>query len=462
MMSESPARGMPLHTRIMLGLLFGAAAGVFSNLMWTDAPRLIWFVDNVAQPIGQIFLRMLFMVVVPLVFTTLALGVAGLGDVRRLGRVGGRTFTVFVSTTAIAVIIGLTLVNLVRPGTGLDPEIREGLLAEYSSQADERVQTSQTNKFGINTFVNIVPRNVVDSAARMDMLGLIFFTLVFGVALTRLPEATSAPVLRLLEGIAQAVIHIIGFAMKLAPYGVFGLIFAVTARFGFPVLQSLAMYVIMVLIGLSIHLFGVLPAIARVVAGIPYGEFMRRSRFMMITAFSTSSSNATMPTTLRTATEEFGVPREIAGFCVPLGATMNMNGTALFEGMTVLFLAQVFGIELSLGAQLIVVIMSIITAIGAAGVPGGSIPLLVMILVMVGVPGEAIALILGVDRILDMARTVPNVTSDMLTSVIVAKWEGLPLVPATAPDFSAEAAAQVTSVVEPPVAPRPPVTPAGV
>jgi dicarboxylate/amino acid:cation (Na+ or H+) symporter, DAACS family len=450
MTSESSARGMPLHTKIMLGLFLGAATGVFSNLMWTDAPRLIWLVDNVAQPIGQIFLRMLFMVVVPLVFTTLALGVAGLGDVRRLGRVGARTFAVFITTTTIAVVIGLTLANVVKPGTGLDPEIRAGLLAEYSSQAAERVETSQTNGFGVSTFVNIVPRNVVDSAARMDMLGLIFFTLMFGVALTRLPEATAQPVLRFLEGFAQAVIHIIGFAMKLAPYGVFGLIFAVTARFGFPVLQSLALYVVMVLLGLSMHLFGVLPAIARAVAGIPYGEFFRRGRYMMITAFSTSSSNATMPTTLRTATEEFGVPREIAGFVVPLGATMNMNGTALFEGMTVLFLAQVFGVDLSLGAQLIVVVMSIITAIGAAGVPGGSIPLLVMILVMVGVPGEAIALILGVDRILDMARTVPNVTSDMLTSIIVTKWEGLSLVPATAPDFSDAAAEEVATPIEPP------------
>jgi dicarboxylate/amino acid:cation (Na+ or H+) symporter, DAACS family len=377
------------------------------------------------------------------VFTTLALGVAGLGDLRRLGRIGGRTFTVFLCTTAVAVCIGLTLANLVRPGTRIDPEVRAGLLAEYSSQANERIEASQNNGFGIQTFVNIVPRNVVDSAAKGEMLALIFFTLVFGIALTRIPAHTAAPVLRVLEGFAQAVIQIIGFAMKLAPYGVFGLIFAVTARFGFEVLQSLGMYVVMVLLGLSLHLFGVLPAIARFAAGIGYGDFMKRSRYMMITAFSTSSSNATMPTTLRTATEEFGVPREVAGFVVPLGATMNMNGTALFEGMTVLFLAQVFGIDLTIGQQLIVVIMSIITAIGAAGVPGGSIPLLVMILVMVGIPGEGIALILGVDRILDMARTVPNVTSDMLTSVLVTKWERMPLVPATAPDFSTEAAIEV-------------------
>jgi dicarboxylate/amino acid:cation (Na+ or H+) symporter, DAACS family len=440
---ESTSRGMPLHTKIMLGLFLGAAAGVASNMFFSDSPRLTWIVNNVAQPVGQIFLRMLFMVVVPLVFSTLALGVAGIGDIRRLGRIGGRTFTVFIVTTTVAVTIGLTLANVIRPGTRLDPEVQAGMLAEYSDQAAQRVEQSQTNGFGVQTFVNIVPRNVLDASARGDMLGLIFFTLVFGVALTRIPAATAAPVLRFLEGFAHAVIQIIGFAMKLAPYGVFGLIFAVTAQFGLPVLQSLGMYVIMVLLGLALHLFGVLPAIARMAAGIGYADFMRRSRYMMITAFSTSSSNATMPTTLRTATEEFGVPREVAGFVVPLGATMNMNGTALFEGMTVLFLAQVFGVDLSIGQQLVVIIMSIITAIGAAGVPGGSIPLLVMILVMVGVPGEGIALILGVDRILDMARTVPNVTSDMLTSVLVAKWEGMPLTPATAPDFSTEASIEV-------------------
>jgi len=198
--------------------------------------------------------------------------------------------------------------------------------------------------------------------------------------------------------------------------------------------------VIMVLIGLAIHQFIFLPALAKAFAGVGPIEFFRRIRYMMITAFSTSSSNATLPTTMRTAEEEFGVPRQIAGFVVPLGATMNMNGTALFEGLTVLFLAQVFGVSLSTGMQIIVVIMAIVTAIGAAGVPSGSIPLLVMVLGMVGVPGEGIALILGVDRILDMCRTVPNVTGDLLTSVIVAKSEGYTLVPAVAPDFSSAAA----------------------
>jgi DAACS family dicarboxylate/amino acid:cation (Na+ or H+) symporter len=433
---------MPLHTRILLGLVLGAAAGIASNFLWHDAPQLEWAIDNIAQPVGQVFLRMLFMVVVPLVFTTLALGVAGLGDVRKLGRVGGKTLLFFLFTTGIAATLGLLLANLIRPGASLDPVIRTGLLAQYAGEAAEKVAASTETGFGINTFVSMVPRNALAAAANGEMLGLIFFTLVFGVALTRIPADKAEPVLRFLEGVAQAVIEIIGFAMKLAPFGVFGLIFSVTARFGFDILRALSLYVVMVLIGLAIHQFLILPTLAKVLAGVGPREFFRRIRFMMVTAFSTSSSNATLPTTMRTAEEEFGVPRQIAGFVIPLGATMNMNGTALFEGLTVLFLAQVFGVDLSIPTQAIVIIMSIITAIGASGVPSGSIPLLVMVLGMVGVPGEGIALVLGVDRILDMCRTVPNVTGDLLTSVVVAKSEGYTLVPASAPDFSTEAAEQ--------------------
>jgi dicarboxylate/amino acid:cation (Na+ or H+) symporter, DAACS family len=439
-LSSGAEKGMPLHTKILIGLGLGATAGVASNMFAKDAPWVNATIDYVANPVGQVFLRMLFMVVVPLVFSTLALGVAGLGDLRKLGRIGGKTIAFFLFTTGLAVVLGLTLANTVQPGAGMDAGLRAALLAEYSGVASERIAQSETNGFGIQTFINIVPRNVVSAAANGEMLALIFFTLMFGVALTRLPESLSQPVLKVLEGVAQAVIVIIGFAMKLAPYGVAGLIYTVTARFGFDVLRSLGMYVLMVLVALALHQFGTLAIIAKVMGGIGPRQLYSRGRYMMITAFSTSSSSATMPTTLRTAEEEFGVPRQIAGFVIPLGATMNMNGTALFEGMTVLFLAQVFGIDLTIGQQLIVVVMSIVTAIGAAGVPGGSIPLLVMILVMVGIPAEAIALVLGVDRILDMSRTVPNVTADLLTSVVIARSEGYELVPATAPDFSGDAA----------------------
>jgi DAACS family dicarboxylate/amino acid:cation (Na+ or H+) symporter len=419
------SRPMPLHTRILLGLLVGAVLGVVSNVLWHDAPGLVWFVGNVAEPIGQLFLRLLFMVVVPLVFATLALGVANLGDLSRLGRVGGRTLLFFVATTALAALVGITLANLVAPGHSLDPVVRAALMAEYGTAAASAVEASASTGFGVQTFVRMVPRNPLGAAADGDMLGLIFFTIVFGIALTCIPREKADPVLRVLDGLAEAVMVIIGFAMRLAPLGVAGLIFAVTARFGLEVLQSLGMYVITVLAALAIHQFGIIAVLVRALAGIRPLVFYGKARALMATAFSTSSSNATLPTTIRTAEESFGVPPAIAGFVLPLGATMNMNGTALFEGMTVLFLAQVFGIDLSIGQQLLVVGMAVITAVGAAGVPGGSIPLLVMVLSMVGIPPEAIALVLGVDRILDMARTVPNVTGDLLTSLVVARMERL-------------------------------------
>ena len=419
---------MALHTKILLGLLLGATAGVTANIYGQGAPRLLWVVDNVAQPIGQVFLRLLFMVVVPLVFASVTTGVASLGDLRRIGRVGGKTLLIFLGTTALAVVVGLTLVNTIRPGESLDPSVRTQLLAEYAAQAGETVAASQQDLFGIHTFVNIVPRNPLAAAVNGDMLGLIFFSLMFGIALSLLSKEVAGPVLRLLEGINQAVMVIIGFAMRLAPIGVAALIFSVTAKFGLDVLRSLALYVITVLAALTIHQFGVIGLLAKLVVGINPRSFFSRCRALMVTAFSTSSSNATLPTTIRTAEENFGVPREVAGFVLPLGATMNMNGSAMFEGMTVLFLAQVFGISLDIFTQVIVVVLSVITAIGVAGVPGGSIPLLVMVMAMVGIPGEGIALILGVDRILDMARTVPNVTGDLLTSLIVARSERLPLV----------------------------------
>ncbi len=414
---------MQLHTKILLGLVIGAIAGVTSRLLFGEAPELLWVVDNVANPVGQVFLRMLFMIVVPLIFGSVTMGVASLGDLKKIGRIGGKAMGFFLMTTAAAATIGLTLVNVIGPGESLDPALRAQLLEQYSGEATERVGGGAV--FGIQTFINIVPRNAVDSAARGDMLGLIFFSIVFGIALTQMAPERAKPIMDVLDSLVEVVTKIIGYAMKIAPYGVAGLIFSVTARFGADVLQSLAMYAGVVMLGLIIQLTGVIGVLAKFVVGIPYGVFFSRCRALMVTAFSTSSSNASLPANIRTAQEQFGVPKEVASFVLPLGATMNMNGTALFEGMTVLFLAQVFGVDLSLTSQIIVVVMSVVTAVGAAGVPGGSIPLLVLILETVGVPGEGIALILGVDRILDMSRTVPNVMGDQLTSLVVAKSEGL-------------------------------------
>jgi DAACS family dicarboxylate/amino acid:cation (Na+ or H+) symporter len=230
----------PLHRLILAGLLVGAAAGVGSNLLWPAAPWLDWVVENVAQPVGQLFLRMLFMIVIPLVFVSLSLGVAGLGDIRRLGRIGARTLILFLVTTGLATIVGLALVNGIRPGAALDPEVKTALLAEYAAPA-ETFRAAAEGGLSVRTVVNLVPQNPVRAAADGEMLPLIFFALVFGVALTRIPATSAAPVLRLLEGVSQAVMAIIGLAMRLAPVGVAALVFAVTARFGYGLLQSLGL-----------------------------------------------------------------------------------------------------------------------------------------------------------------------------------------------------------------------------
>jgi DAACS family dicarboxylate/amino acid:cation (Na+ or H+) symporter len=414
-----------LHTKILLGLVLGAVFGIVGKLIFPDGPQLLWIADNIANPVGQVFLRMLFMIVIPLIFASVTMGVASLGDLGKIGRIGGKAMGFFLITTGIAATIGLTLMNLLGPGRQLDPDLRAQLLAEYGGEATTRV--SNAGVFGVDTFVNIVPRNIVDAMAGNDMLAVIFFSLMFGIALTQIPSEKAQPVMAVLDGTVEVVSKIIDFAMRIAPYGVFGLIFSVVVRFGTDVLQSLLFYVVTVLIGLVLHLTGVIGTLAVVLARVPYRTFFRKCRALMVTAFSTSSSNASLPTNIRTAEDEFGVPKEIASFVLPLGATMNMNGTALFEGMTVLFLAQVFGLGLSIGTQIVVVILCIITAVGAAGVPGGSIPLMAMILTTVGIPAEGIALILGVDRILDMSRTVPNVMGDQLTSLVIARSEGVEL-----------------------------------
>jgi dicarboxylate/amino acid:cation (Na+ or H+) symporter, DAACS family len=414
---------MPLHTRILLGLVLGAVAGVTTNLVTHGGRGTEAFVSLVTEPIGKMWLAALIMVVIPLILSTLSLGVAGLGSLRRLGRIGLVTILSFLSLTALSTALGLIVINTVRPGRGLDPAVTSRLMEAYRGQAEGAMGLSD-KALSIDLLVKIVPRNPVQAAANGDMLAVIFFSLILGVALATLPPDKSDAMLRFLESLGHATVAIIELVMKIAPVGVFCLIFSVTARFGFDLLINLLKYVGTV-VG-SLILFQVVgySLILKFVAGRSPREFFRKAEVVMLTAFSTSSSNATLPTTMRVAQEELGVPREVAGFVLPLGATMNMNGTALFEGATVLFLAQVFGLGLSLGKQLIVVLMSVVTAIGVAGIPGGSIPLLMMVLGMVGVPMEGIAIVLGVDRILDMCRTVLNVTGDLVTSTIVARFEG--------------------------------------
>ncbi len=420
---------MKLHTKIFIGLAAGALLGILCNIFFPQAPALKIIQDYISDPLGKIFLSLLIMMVIPLVFASLSLGVAQIGDLKKLGRIGIKTIGYFFLVTAIAVTIGLILVNAIRPGDYLPEETKTKLMDSYKSQASEIKQTTEKTEFGIQTLVNIVPRNPFAAVAKPnpDMLALIFISIVIGIALTLINKDKAAPLIKLLEGINDITIVVINGAMKLAPFGVAALIFSVTSRFGFDLLVALSMYVVTVLLGLSLHLFGAFPLLLKFLAKYNPLKFFKKVQTVMLTAFSTSSSSATLPTTIEVSKDNLKIPSQITGFVLPLGATMNMNGTALFEGVTVLFLAQVFGVELSLGVQLIVVLMSVLTAIGSAGVPSGSIPLLVMVLAMVNVPAEGIAIILGVDRLLDMCRTVLNVTGDITCAAYIAKSEGYEL-----------------------------------
>jgi DAACS family dicarboxylate/amino acid:cation (Na+ or H+) symporter len=438
-------KGPALHTRILIGLVVGVVAGVFVNYVFGGShPRVVWVVDNITGPIGQLFLRLLLMIVVPLVFSSLVVGVAGIGDIRKLGRVGLKSFVYCFILSAISVVIGLTLANTIRPGERIDPATKAALEERYSSDASKQVDAAK--KSGsvptplMQVVETIVPSNPLASIAGVpgnpstatsggtpNMLHLMFFALVIGIAITLIPVTTTAPLLRGLQALYEITAKIIEMIMKFAPYAVACQLFNNSARFGLDLLQALAWFVVTVLLGLAIHMFGVYSLSVYFLSRISPLEFFRRIKTVILTAFSTSSSNATLPTALRISEENLGVPQEINSFVLTVGATANQNGTALYEGVTVLFLAQLAGVDLSIGQQLMVVYLAILGGIGTAGVPSGSIPFIIGVLVTIGVNPALIAIILGVDRILDMCRTTLNVAGDITAATYVARSEGYEL-----------------------------------
>lgn len=425
-------RRMPLHVRILFGLGIGSALGGSARALFgPGSPEVTWIVNHIAEPVGQLFLRALLMTVVPLVVSSLIVGVAGIGDVRRLGRVGARTVVYCLVISLISVALGLILANTVRPGTRLDPATRDLLLAQYGEDASRQAAAvSPAAESPMLSFVRmLVPSNPLESMARStpDMIGLMFFSIVFGAALTLVARESAAPVIALLDGVFKVIAKVIDIVMKVAPVGVACLVFTMTARFGFGFLVSLGWYVMTVLGGLAIHTFVVYPLALKLAAGVSPVEFFRRVRTVMLTAFSTSSSNATLPTALRVSEANLGVPPEIGAFVLTVGATANQNGTALYEGATVLFLAQLAGADLTMTQQLMVVYLAVLGSIGTAGVPSGSTPFVVAVLVTIGINPALIAIILGVDRLLDMCRTVVNVVGDLTAAVYVAKKEGATL-----------------------------------
>ncbi len=425
------SKGMALHTKMLIGFLIGAIAGgvayEFGHALTADGTKVVlpWLqvvLTWVTQPVGSIFLNLLFMLVLPLVFSALVLGVVEIGDPQALGRIGGKTLVFIFVVTGIAVMIGLVAVNVFQPGVGIDPAVAQSLIAQSESQAAGIVERGEAAS-AMQVLLSIVPRNPLQAAVEGNLIGVMFFALLFGIAAATLKTEGVRSFVGSLQGIYDITLKLINAVIKLAPYAVAALLFTLIASKGFSALLPLAKFVAVTVGALAVHMFVVFPLLLYFIGRMNPITFFRRAQPAMLTAFSTSSSSATLPTTLRVAEEVLGTPKRIGRFVCTLGATANMNGTALFEGVVVLFLAQFFGIELSLGQQVLVLLMCILGGIGAAGVPGGSLPVIASILVMFGIPPEGIALILGVDRFLDMCRTTVNVTGDLVGTVLVSRGE---------------------------------------
>lgn len=427
-----------MHTKILWGLLIGVVAGVLSNLIWGSTNEgLAWFVKHFTEPLGNLWLRLLLMIVIPLVFSALIMGVAGLGDVKKLGRVGLKTLGYTFVISAISVIIGLSLVNLIKPGTRIDKATAASIEAEYGHYASEQIGAATAAKaqkdfddVPIITQIieTLVPKNPFsDMVGTPNLLHIMFFALILGLGATMIPKETAKPFLGFFDGIFEISVKIINGIMRLAPYAVALLVFSSVASFGLGLLKALLWFILVVIGGLLIHVLVTYSASVYFLSGLSPRDFFKKVKTTAITAFSTSSSNATLPTALRESRENLGVPEEINSFVLTIGATANQNGTALYEGITIIFLAQLAGVDLSLGAQLTVAYLAILGGIGTAGVPGGSIPYIIVVLATLGVNPALIAVILGVDRILDMCRTAVNVVGDITAATFVARSEGYPL-----------------------------------
>lgn len=422
--SASIDKKTPLHIKMLLGFAVGIIAGVLAHIYAFEQPWLTGFIEWVTRPAGDIFLRLLFMLVIPLLFSALVLGVAELGDLRKLGRIGWRTLAYTVVVSSLAVLIGVGLVNVIRPGDGIDPATRTELLAGAAERAASVTSnTAAAPATGMQLLVNIVPKNIVEAASKNDILGVMFFALMFGIALcvVRTPGAQSFQ--QAVQGVYDVSMWLIDKVIRLAPYAVACLMFNLTAELGYGVLKQLAAFVGTAVLAMLIHQFVVYSLVLKFGAGVSPIDFFRKIQEAMLTAFSTASSNATLPTSLKVAEERLHLPSQVSRFVLTVGATANQNGTALFEGVAVLFLAQFFGVDLSLGQQFTVVMICILGGIGTAGVPAGSIPVVALILGIVGVPVEGIGLILGVDRFLDMCRTTLNVTGDLVIATAVSRGE---------------------------------------
>ncbi|HEY0012441.1 MAG TPA: dicarboxylate/amino acid:cation symporter [Allosphingosinicella sp.] len=416
-------RGMSLQMKMLIGFVVGLSAGLIVNMTQSDAPWVDTVTTYVTGPIGEIFLRLLFMLVIPLLFSALVVGIAEMGDIRSLKRVGLKTLFFTVILSGIAVVIALGAANLFEPGAGVDPALASQLLAQGSERAGELIQTSAEQPAGIQAFLNIIPRNVIAAAAANDILAVMFFALAFGIGLLLVNNPAAERLQEAIEGLFAVTMRLIEFIIRLAPIAVAAFMFNLAAVFGWDLLVRLGAFAGVVLLALGLQMFVTYSIAVKLFTGRSPVAFFRAIQEAIVMAFSTASSNATLPTALRVAEDNLKLPPRVARFVLTIGATANQNGTAIFEGVTVLFLAQFFGVELTMWQQVTVLLMCILGGIGTAGIPAGSLPVIVIILAMVEVPPAGIGLILGVDRFLDMCRTALNVTGDLAIATMVSQGE---------------------------------------
>ena len=423
-MTEVARKGLSLQWQMLAGFAIGLIAGLIAYTTSRDAAWVEFVTTYITGPIGQVFLRLLFMLVIPLLFSALVVGISEMGEIKSLKRVGLRTLVYTVLVSAIAVAVSLATVNLLQPGAGVDKAAANSMLADSAGKAGEIVKKGAEQPSGIDAFINIVPNNLVEvMGSNSAILSVMFFALFFGIGLLLTETPAARTLQRGFQGLFDVTMRLIMIVIKLAPIAVACFMFNLAAVFGWDLLIRLSAYVGTVLVALGIQMFIVFPLLLKWLGKKSPMLFFRQTQEASLMAFSTASSNATLPTSLRVAETKLKLPPRISRFVLTIGATANQNGTAMFEGVTVLFLAQFFGIELSLGQQLMVMAVCILGGIGTAGVPAGSLPVVALILAMVGINPEAIALVLGVDRFLDMCRTTLNVVGDLVAAQVISAHE---------------------------------------
>ncbi|HEY0326717.1 MAG TPA: dicarboxylate/amino acid:cation symporter [Allosphingosinicella sp.] len=423
---------------MLIGFLVGLVAGLIVYANARDAAWVDTVTTYVTGPIGQIFLRLIFMLVVPLLFSALVVGISEMGEIRSLRRVGLRTLAYTVIVSSIAVAVSLVVVNLLQPGAGVDQAAAQAMLAQSSERANEIIQTGAEQPSGIDAFVNLIPNNIVGAmGSNTSIISVMIFALFFGIGLMLTDTPNAKLLQRAFEGLFDVTMKLILIVIRLAPIAIACFMFNLAAVFGWDLLIRLSAYVGVVLLALGIQMFVVFPALLATLGRKNPIAFFRETQEASVMAFSTASSNATLPTALRVADEKLGLPRRVSRFVLTIGATANQNGTAMFEGVTVIFLAQFFGMDLTIGQQIMVMLVCILGGIGTAGVPAGSLPVVALILAMVGIDPAAIALVLGVDRFLDMCRTTLNVIGDLVAAQVISAGE--PAEEVVAPPLAAEA-----------------------